>query len=88
MDSCQKIKQDDADGALKHTGEVQLKRRKNSRILAAVFGMEGELAGNALKAQRRSLRTASLSLILSLLAFTLMQCFFTLSAISNERNLF
>ena len=74
--------------ALKHTGEVQLKRRKNSRILAAVFGMEGELAGNALKAQRRSLRTASLSLILSLLAFTLMQCFFTLSAISTRETYF
>ena len=74
--------------ALKHTGEVQLKRRKNSRILAAVFGMEGELAGNALKAQRRSLRTASLSLILSPLAFTLMQCFFTLSAISTRETYF
>ena len=74
--------------ALKHTGEPQLKRRKNSRILAAVFGAEGELAANALKAQKRSLRTASFSLVLSLLAFTLMQCFFTLSAISTRETYF
>src|SRR5699024_7332774 len=41
--------------AIKNTGELQLKRRKSARLLAFFFGAEGELAGNALKAQRKSL---------------------------------
>ncbi len=61
-----------------------LKRKKNSRILSLLFGMEGELAGNALKAQRKALRAAALSLTLSLLAFTLMECFFALSRLSTQ----
>lgn len=74
--------------AMKNTGELQLKRRKNSPVLARLFGMEGELAGNALKAQRKALRTASLSLIFSFLAFTIMHCFFTLSGISTRETYF
>ncbi len=74
--------------AIKNTGELQLKRRKKSPLLALLFGMEGELAGNALKAQRKALRTASLSLIFSFMAFTLMQCFFTLSGISTRETYF
>ncbi len=74
--------------AIKNTGELQLKRRKSSRILAFFFGVEGELAGNALKAQRKALRTASLSLIFSLMAFTIMQCFFTTSQISTRETYF
>ena len=34
--------------AIKNTGELQLKRKKNSRLLSLLFGIEGELAGNAL----------------------------------------
>ncbi len=74
--------------AIKNTGELQLKRKRSSPILALMFGAEGELAGNALKAQRRSLRTASLSLILSFMAFTLMQCFFATSTISTRETYF
>lgn len=74
--------------AIKNTGELQLKRKKNSPILTFLFGMEGELAGNALKAQRKALRTASLSLIFSFMAFTIMQCFFTLSQISTRETYF
>ncbi len=74
--------------AIKNTGEFQLKRKKNSRLLSFLFGIEGELAGNALKAQRKALRTASLSLIASFLAFTLMQCFFSLSQISTRETYF
>lgn len=74
--------------AMKNAGELQLKRKKNSCILALLFGVEGELAGNALKAQRKALRTASLSMILSFMAFTLMQCFFTLSGISTRETYF
>lgn len=74
--------------AIKNTGELQLKRRKNSRLLSLVFGVEGELAGNALKAQRKALRTASLSLVFSFLAFSVMQCFFCLSGISTRETYF
>lgn len=74
--------------AIKNAGELQLKRKRNSPFLTLLFGMEGELAGNALKAQRKALRTASLSLILSFMAFTIMQCFFTLSGISTRETYF
>lgn len=74
--------------AIRNTGELQLKRRRHSRLLKMMFGVEGELAGNALKAQRKALRTASLSLSAAFLAFTLMQCFFTLSAISTRETYF
>lgn len=74
--------------AIRNTGELGLKRRKRSPILSLLFGVEGELAGNALKAQRRALRTASLSLLFSFMAFTMMQCFFTLSGISTKETYF
>lgn len=74
--------------AIRGTGELQLKRKRNSTVLAALFGMEGELAGNALKAQKKALRTTSLSLTLAFLGFMLMQCFFTLSGISTRHTYF
>ena len=74
--------------AIKNTGELQLKRRKNSYFLSLLFGVEGELAGNALKAQRKALRTASLSLISAFMAFTVMQCFFAISGISTRETYF
>jgi len=74
--------------AIKNTDELQLKRKKNSHLLALLFGVEGELAGNALKAQRKALRTASLSLVFSFMAFTVMQCFFSLSGISIRETYF
>ena len=74
--------------AIKNTGELRLKRKKSARLLSALFGVEGELAGNALKAQRKALRTASLSFVFSFLAFALMLCFFTLSSISTRETYF
>ncbi|MDE5938369.1 MAG: ABC transporter permease [Lachnospiraceae bacterium] len=74
--------------AVKNTGELQLKRKKHSPVLLFLFGVEGELAGNALKAQRKALRTAAVSLLFSMTAFTLMQCFFTLSEISTRETYF
>lgn len=74
--------------AIRNTGELQLKRRKQSRILKLLFGTEGELAGNALKAQKKALRTSTLSLTLSFLGFTAMLCFFTLSGISTNHTYF
>lgn len=74
--------------AIRNTSELQLKRKRNSPILTLLFGAEGELAGNALKAQRKTLRTASLSLISSFMAFTVMQCFFSISEISTRETYF
>lgn len=74
--------------AIRQTGELHLKKKKDSRILTALFGMEGELAGNALKAQKKALRISSFSLTLSFLGFTLMQCMFTLSDISTYHTYF
>ena len=74
--------------AIKNTGELQLKRKKNSYILSALFGMEGELAGNALKAQRKAMRTAMLSLVFSFLAYSFMMCFFTITIVSQRETYF
>lgn len=74
--------------AMRGTGELQLKRRKKSPVLTLLFGVEGELAGNALKAQRKALRTASLSLVFSFMAFTVMHCFFVTSEISTRETYF
>ena len=74
--------------AIRGTGELQLRRKRNSPVLSTLFGMEGELAGNALKAQKKALRTTSLSLTLAFLGFMLMQCFFTLSGISTQHTYF
>lgn len=78
--------------AIKQTNDLQLKKKNNSHVLAfflvRLFGIEGELAQNALRAQRKSLRTATLALSMSFLAFSLMQCFFTLTEISQEMTYF
>lgn len=70
--------------AVRNTGERAVKKKKRFWILPHFFGMEGELAANALYAQRKSLRTAKLSLTVSFLAFSLMLCFFTLTGISVD----
>lgn len=74
--------------AIQGTGELHLKKKKNSHILNILFGVEGELASNALKAQKRSLRTSNLSLTFSFLGFTVMLCFFTLTGISTNHTYF
>lgn len=74
--------------AIRGTGELSLKKKKHSRVLALLFGIEGELAGNALKAQKKVLRTSTLSLTLSFLSFTVMLCFFTLMGISTNHTYF
>ncbi|MCM1561606.1 MAG: ABC transporter permease [Butyrivibrio sp.] len=81
--------------AIRGTGEWQLKKRnkfiplkKHSPVLSMLFGIEGELAGNALKAQKKALRTTSLSLTLAFLGFMIMQCFWTLSGISTNHTYF
>ncbi len=74
--------------AIRNSGEFSLKKKKNSRVLSCLFGIEGELAGNALKAQKKALRTANLSLVLSFLAFSFMMCFLTITIVSQEETYF
>ncbi len=74
--------------AIRSTGSLQLKKRKHSRILSVLFGMKGELAGNALKAQKKSLRISTVSLLLSFLGFSFMLVFTTLSGISTRYTYF
>lgn len=74
--------------AIRGNGELQLAKKKRSRLLSALFGVEGELAGNALRAQKKAIRTTTLSLTLAFLGYMLMQCFFTLSGISTEHTYF
>lgn len=74
--------------AIRNPGGLQLKKKKTSPLLSRIFGVEGELAGNALKAQKKALRTSTLSLTLSFLGFMLILCFFTLSDISTRHTYF
>lgn len=74
--------------AIRGIEEQGIKKKKRSPLLSLLFGVEGELAGNALRAQKKALRTAAVSLTLSFLGFTLMLCFFTLSGISTEHTYF
>lgn len=74
--------------AIRNTGELQLTRKKRFSPLALLFSIEGEIAGAALKAQKKALRISSLSMTLSFLGFTVMLCFFTLSQISTNYTYF
>lgn len=74
--------------AIRNSDGFQLKKREHSLVLSWMFGIEGELAGNALKAQKKSLRISTLSLLLSFLGFTVMLCAFTLSGISTRYTYF
>ena len=66
----------------------RLKKTGTFRILRALSGFEGELAGRALQAQKRALRTAAVSLGLSFLAFGFFQCFFAVSRTSTQVSYF
>lgn len=74
--------------AIRGAGVTGLKRKKHSPLLSLLFGMEGELAGNALKAQKKALRTSTLSLTFSFLGFTMMLCFFSLTDLSTKYTYF
>lgn len=74
--------------AIRGTGGLWLKKKKHSPVLSLLFGTEGELAGNALKAQKKTLRTSTLSLTLSFLGFTMMLCLFALTDLSTEYTYF
>ncbi len=74
--------------AIRNTGGLLLKKTKHSQILSKFFGINGELAGNALKAQKKHLRISTLSLLLSFLGFSIMICFTTLADISTRYTYF
>ncbi len=74
--------------AIRNTGGLLLKKTKHSRTLSYIFGIKGELAGNALKAQKKHLRISTLSLLLSFLGFSIMICFTTLADISTRYTYF
>lgn len=74
--------------AIHGTDGPGLKKKKHSPVLYALCGIEGELAGNYLKAQKKALRSTSISLLLAFSGFMLMQCFFTLSGISTKHTYF
>ncbi len=74
--------------AIRNTDRSLLKKKKHSRILSFIFGIKGELAGNALKAQKNSLRISFVSLLLSFLGFSIMLCFTVLTEISTRYTYF
>ena len=74
--------------AIRNTRGLLLKKKKHSRFLSCIFGMKGELAGNALKAQKKHLRISFISLLLSFLGFSIMLCFTTLADISTRYTYF
>ena len=74
--------------AIRGAGVMGLKRKRRSPILSMLLGIEGELAGNALKAHKKSLRTSTLSLTLSFLGFTTMLCLFSLTDLSTKYTYF
>lgn len=74
--------------AIRNADSLQLKKKRHSPILTMLFGIKGELVGNALKAQKKALRISTLSLVLSFLGFSIMLCFTTLSAISTRYTYF
>lgn len=74
--------------AIRNSSGLKLKKPKNARLLSMLFGVEGLIAGNALKAQKKALRTANISLLLSFLGFAMVLCFTTLSSISTRHTYF
>ncbi|MCI9442364.1 MAG: ABC transporter permease [Ruminococcus sp.] len=74
--------------AIRNTNDPLLRKKKHSPILSFLFGMKGELAGNALKAQKKSLRISTFSLLLSFLGFSIMLVFTTLADISTRYTYF
>lgn len=74
--------------SIRNPGGKQLKWKKHSRILELLFGIEGELAGNALRAQKKALRTFMISLTFSFMGFTMMLCVFSLTDLSTNYTYF
>ncbi|WP_195267354.1 ABC transporter permease [Eubacterium sp. 1001713B170207_170306_E7] len=61
---------------------------RSFRLLSRLFGLEGELAGKSLYVRRKAFRTATVSLTLSFLVFSVFLNFMTLSDISTQQTYF
>lgn len=70
--------------AIRNGDSLALKKKKHSRILSMLFGVEGELVGNALKARKKAMLISTISLTLSFLGFSVMLVFTTLADISTR----
>ncbi len=69
--------------AIRQGGDIKIKKIRKHRLIEKAFGLEGELAKNALYARRKSYRTASLSLTIS---FLLLSTFLNFMAIVDADN--
>jgi putative ABC transport system permease protein len=69
--------------AIRQGGDKGIKKLRRRRLTARMFGIEGELAQNALQARKKSYRTASVSLTLS---FLLLTGFLHFMAVNELRN--
>lgn len=67
-------------GIRQSSEETNIKKKKNHRIINKLFGIEGELAAAQFSANKKSLRTAVLSLAL---CFTLISGYISVMAIYN-----
>lgn len=71
--------------AMREGGKFKLDQARKRPILAAVFGIEGELAGNALSARRKAYRAAWISLTLSFALFSVFLCVMAVNEASTEQ---
>ena len=69
--------------AIRQGGDIKIKKPKKFSLASKIFGIEGELAQNALHARKKFYRTASVSLTLSFLLFS---GFLSLIAVNEARN--
>lgn len=74
--------------AIRGVDTTMKKKPRRTWLLSHIFGIEGELSGASLYVRRKSLRTATLSLTLSITAFSIFLCFITLSTISTKQTYF
>lgn len=56
--------------AIRQGGNLKVKKIRKHRVVSRLFGFEGELAADALRARKSSYRTAAISLTLSFLLFS------------------
>ncbi len=65
-------------------GEKTKLKKLSKWGIGSVFGIEGELAENALKARKKSYRTATISLALSFMTFTCLLCITSVAKTSES----
>ncbi len=69
--------------AIRQGENIKIKKVKKHNIASKIFGIEGELAQNALYIRKKSYRTASISLTLSFLLFS---GFLNFMAVNDAKN--